>query len=134
MNITKEQIDEYLKECFSMVEYIFHQRIKVQPAMDIGLALETAFPEQFYHRYGTISAHQVSFKCKSIEEMTPIIKYITLIGGLHQVGEKKQEGLTAKWDFGILKVETTFSGKCHMVQTGEKTVTLPIMEMKCGDE
>lgn len=131
--LTQIELDSYVKKAQSMVEYCITEAAKHSPVRRLAEVLAKVFPCHF-HTYAGTSDTTVYFKCKSIEEMTPIIKYITLVGGLHQEGEKEQIGLTARWNFGSLKIETAFSGKCKMVQTGEETITRPIMEMKCDDD
>lgn len=131
--IISEEMKAHIKAATSMMEYVMEGRIKLAPIVEIGANIEKIFP-CFYHRFGMDSTHYVSLKCKTIEEVTPVLRYITNICGLHQEKEKVQTGLTAKWNFGRLEVEATFSGKCRMVQTGTNTVEVPIMEMRCDDE
>lgn len=118
-----------------------HNRLKwraeLEPAVVVAKVLEKVFSKGFINRCGDIFSHDIFFKCETIDEVGPIIRYITLIGGLHQVGEKAQTGLVAVWDFNILKLHVTFAGKCRMVKTGEKVIpehVEDVVEMVCGEE
>ncbi len=135
--LNDNQIQTMIKSSEELVRFTIENAFKRARIEDAVENLKKIFP-QFFSSWISCSEVRTYFKCNTIEEMTPIIRYLTNVCGFHQKEEKKQEGLTSTWKLwdgkAVLIIETTFSGKCRMVQVGEETITRPVMEMQCGDE
>ncbi len=135
--MNKDQIEKMIKSSEELVRFTIENAVNRAKIEDAVENLKKIFP-QFFSSWTSCSEVRAYFKCGTIEEMTPIIRYLTNVCGFHQKEEKTQQGLTSTWKLrdekAVLIIETTFSGKCRMVQVGEETKTIPIMEMRCDDE